>query len=69
MRIEGAAVVELVVDTDGLPRACVIRSAQPPGYFEEAALYAAQRMRFMPGKLNGRPVNTLVLLPFAFRLR
>jgi protein TonB len=26
-------------------------------------------MRFIPGKLNGRPVNTLVQLPFAFRLR
>lgn len=69
MNIEGTTVVELIVDTDGLPKACTIRSAAPPGYFEGASLHAAQRMRFMPGKLHGRPVNTIVLLPFAFRLR
>jgi len=26
-------------------------------------------MRFAPGKLKGQPVNTLVVLPFAFKLR
>jgi protein TonB len=61
--------VELVVDTAGLPKACAIRSAEPAGYFEEAALNAAQRMSFLPGKVRGTPVNTLVLLPFTFRLR
>jgi protein TonB len=69
MHIEGTILVELVVDTAGLPKACAIRSAEPPGYFEEAALNAAQKMRFIPGKIKGAPVNTLVLLPFVFRLR
>ncbi|MDR1241282.1 MAG: TonB family protein [Deltaproteobacteria bacterium] len=69
MNIEGTVMVELVVDTAGLPKACAIRSAEPSGYFEEAALNAAQKMRFIPGKINGAPVNTLVLLPFVFRLR
>ncbi|MDR2050187.1 MAG: energy transducer TonB [Deltaproteobacteria bacterium] len=69
MNMEGEAVVELIVDTSGLPRECVIHSASPPGYFEEAALSAARKMRFIPGKINGVPVNTLVRLPFAFRLR
>ncbi|MDR2820353.1 MAG: TonB family protein [Desulfovibrio sp.] len=69
MNIQGKAIVELVVDAEGLPKACVIRSADPSGYFEEAALRAAQKMRFMPGKLKGVAVNTLVLLPFAFQLR
>ncbi|MDR3175018.1 MAG: energy transducer TonB [Desulfovibrio sp.] len=69
MSIEGTVMVELVVDTAGLPKACAIRSAEPSGYFEEAALNAVQKMRFIPGKINGAPVNTLVLLPFAFRLR
>ena len=68
MNIEGSVMVELIVDTAGLPKDCVIRSAEPPCYFEEAALNAAQKMRFIPGKINGAPVNTLVLLPFAFRL-
>jgi protein TonB len=69
MNIEGTTVVELVVDASGLPKACAVRSAAPPGYFEEAALDAARKMRFLPGKLKGVPVNTLVLLPFSFRLR
>jgi protein TonB len=69
MNVEGTVVVELVVDTGGLPKACAVHSAEPPGYFEKAALNAAQRLRFIPGKLDGRPVNTLVRLPFVFRLR
>jgi protein TonB len=69
MNVEGKVMVELVVDTSGLPKACAVRSAEPSGYFEEAALNAAQKMRFIPGKVRGAPVNTLVLLPFAFRLR
>lgn len=69
MNIEGKVMVQLVVDTSGNPKACTVQSAQPPGYFEDAALEAAQRMRFIPGKLRGQPVNTVVLLPFAFKLR
>jgi protein TonB len=69
MNIEGTVMVELVVDTAGLPKACDIRSAEPSGYFEEAALNAAQKMRFIPGKIDGAPVNTLVLLPFVFQIR
>jgi protein TonB len=69
MNIEGTVMVELVVDTSGLPKACAVRSAEPSGYFEEAALNAARKMRFIPGKISGTPVNTLVLLPFAFRLK
>jgi protein TonB len=69
MNIEGSVTVELVVDVAGLPKECSIRSADPPGYFEEAALSAARKMRFIPGKLKGTPVNTMVRLPFAFQLR
>ena len=69
MNIQGSVKVRLVVDSSGLPRNCEVISATPEGYFEEAALKAAQAMRFAPGKLKGQPVNTLVMLPFAFRLR
>ena len=69
MGIEGKVVVQLVVDIKGEPRNWTVRSAEPPGYFEEAAVEAASKMRFIPGKLNGRAVNTLVMLPFAFQLR
>ncbi|OXS28212.1 MAG: energy transducer TonB [Desulfovibrio sp. MES5] len=69
MNIQGSARVRLVVDSSGQPCNCEVVSASPVGYFEEAALKAAKNMRFAPGKLKGQPVNTLVELPFIFRLR
>lgn len=69
MNIEGRVTVQLVVDTSGAPQSCTVARAEPPGYFEEAALTAARKTRFIPGRLKGQPVNTLVLLPFAFKLR
>ncbi|WP_296934487.1 energy transducer TonB [uncultured Desulfovibrio sp.] len=69
MNIQGSVKVRLVVDASGQPCNCEVVSATPDGYFEEAALKAAKSMRFAPGKLKGQPVNTLVELPFIFRLR
>lgn len=69
LNIQGSVKVRLVVDSSGLPRNCEVISATPDGYFEDAALTAAQNMRFAPGKLNGQAVNTLVVIPFAFSLR
>ena len=37
--------------------------------YTEAALSAARGMRFIPGKIQGRPVNTVVLIQFNFSLR
>ncbi len=69
MNVQGVVTVQMVVDTSGRPQHCTVVRAQPDGYCEEAALGAARRMRFMPGRLRGQPVNTLVMLPFSFRLR
>ena len=69
MSIQGSVRVRLVVDSSGQPRNCEVVSATPDGHFEEAALKAAKNTRFAPGKLKGQPVNTLVELPFIFRLR
>lgn len=68
-KIEGRVVVRLIVDSAGLSADCAVHAAEPNGYFEEAALAAARKTRFIPGKKNGRPVRSLVLLPFDFRLR
>lgn len=68
-RIQGAVVVQIVVDTSGLPHQCTVVSAKPEGYFEDASLEAARRLRFKPGKIKGVVVNTVVLLPFDFQLR
>jgi protein TonB len=69
MHIEGRVMVQLVVDTAGLPRDCKVVSAEPSEYFEEEALKAAEATRFIPGKLQGKAVNTLVVIPYQFRLR
>ncbi|MBB5143686.1 energy transducer TonB [Desulfovibrio intestinalis] len=68
-RIQGSVVVKIIVDTSGLPQQCTVVSAKPEGYFEEASLEAAQRLRFKPGKIKGIVANTVVLLPFDFRLQ
>jgi len=68
MNIEGRVDIRLVVDEAGKPQACAVQKAEPAGYFEEAALAAARKTRFLPGKLRGRPVNTLVHISFVFVL-
>lgn len=68
-KVEGRVIVRMVVETSGQPGQCSIHSATPQGYFEEAALDAARRMRFRPGTKAGKAVRTLVLLPFDFSLR
>lgn len=69
MSVQGKVFVRLVVDTAGHPKECKIHQADPAGYFEDAALSAARKTRFIPGKVKGQPVNTVVLVPFVFALR
>lgn len=69
LNIQGKVEIRLIVDTVGRPQKCVVHSASPTGFFEETALAATKRMRFAPGKIKGRPVNTTVLIPFVFSLR
>lgn len=64
--IQGVVVVRIVVDSSGNPQQCAIKSSEPEGVFDESALSAARKTRFIPGKLAGRPVNTVVLLPYRF---
>ncbi len=69
MNMEGRVLVQVIVDTRGMPLNEAIIRATPTGYFEEAALKAVRRMRFSPGRLKGQAVNTVVMIPFEFRLR
>lgn len=67
--IEGQVVVRLVVDSAGQPQQCAVHSSKPEGVFDKAALAAAKKTRFVPGKIKGQAVNTVVLLPYRFTLR
>lgn len=69
MNMQGQVVVQLVVDVSGKPQQCTIQSSDPAGVFDEAALAAARRTRFLPGKVRGQPVNTIMLIPYQFTLR
>jgi len=69
MRQEGRVLVRVVVDEQGSPVTVLIQEATPAGVFEQAALGAAKRFRFLPGKIAGKRVVTAVLIPFEFTLR
>lgn len=69
LRQEGRVLVRVVVDEQGSPVTALVQEAAPSGVFEQSALNAARRFRFLPGKIAGRSVMTAVLIPFEFRLR
>lgn len=69
MRQEGRVLVRVVVDEQGSPVTVLVQESAPTGVFEQAALSAARRFRFLPGKIAGRRVMTAVLIPFEFTLR
>ncbi len=67
-RTEGKVVLRLLVKKDGKPDNLTIHSSSPEGIFDAAALSAAQRWSFKPGRYAGKNVDTWVLLPFNFEL-
>ncbi len=65
--IEGRLVLRFVVETDGRPSNIqVIQPLHP--LLDSAAVAALRRVRFVPGKQNGRPVRVRMQLPVRFRL-
>lgn len=69
MHQEGRVLVRVVVDEQGSPVTALVQESTPSGVFDQAALGAARRFRFLPGKVAGRRVMTAVLIPFEFSLR
>jgi protein TonB len=65
---EGRVVLRLALDRDGsLRRAEVV---EPAGYgFDESALAAVWKSRFLPAYHQGKPVPCMALLPVRFELR
>lgn len=69
--IEGYVIVELTVAEDGTvpPESIVIIEAEPKGYFERAATKAAQKFKYKPKVVNGKPQKvTGVRYKFTFDL-
>jgi protein TonB len=66
--VEGYVFVHLVVDETGTPTEVeVARSLQKD--FDQAAVEAVRRARFIPGTLNGEPIRVRWTIPVPFRLR
>jgi TonB family protein len=65
--IEGEAVTEFIVDTQGnVQRAYALRATHPE--FADAAVAAVSKWKFKPGMKNGRTVNTRMQVPIVFTL-
>jgi TonB family protein len=66
-KLEGRVIVVAVVDENGDVIQASIHSSTNP-IFNEAALEAAKKMKFKPGRQKDIPVKVKVLIPFAFKL-
>lgn len=63
----GIVLLTFVVDINGLVTDIRVLHTTDPG-FNEAAVAAVAKWRFIPGKKNGRPVNVRMELPFQFNI-
>jgi TonB family protein len=65
--LEGKVIVAAVVDENGNVIEAYIHQSTNP-IFNEAALKAAKKMKYKPGRQKDIPVKVKVLIPFVFRL-
>ncbi len=69
--LEGAVIVEFVIDTTGdvLPGSAKIVAAKPEGIFEDAAKEAIYKWKFSPGQQRDRKVRVRWRQPIKFKLK
>jgi len=56
--IEGSVTLSLLIDEHGKVNKVNVLDAQPPGYFENAALDMLRSQRFTPALLHSQPVKS-----------
>ena len=59
--IEGSVLLEIVIGPDGIVASAKVLKAEPPGWFEEAALEAVRQWRYPP---PGREITVKVVMDF-----
>lgn len=67
-KVEGWVRVEMTVLEDGTVAEAKVKSAEPHGVFDEAALAAVARWKFRPATENGKPVRRRVGQTLKFEL-
>jgi len=55
--VEGYVIVQYTVTTQGTTKDVIVIAADPKGYFERAAVRAAQKYKYKPRVINGQPVE------------
>jgi len=60
--INGEVMLALRIDEFGTVQEARVVMAEPPGYFEEAAVRALQSAHFAPAQRDGRPVRSLLAI-------
>jgi len=65
---EGAVLLRVVVDEDGLVREVALESSSSHSLLDAAALKAVRRWRFQPARRGNRPVADEVRVPIRFKL-
>jgi TonB family protein len=66
--IEGTAVVDVTISTDGTVLGCSLATSSGNDLLDAAAVGAAQTSKYAPGTKNGKPVVMTIKVPFRFRL-
>jgi protein TonB len=62
----GRALIMVLIDARGQVTEVTVIEADPPGYFEDAARKTLERAAFSPGRRNGIPVRSRVLIQLNF---
>jgi protein TonB len=67
--LSGTVTLLLLIDELGLVNDASVLEADPPGYFEEAAIAAFRDVLFRPGQRNGRAVKSRLVVEVSFQAR
>jgi protein TonB len=67
--VRGWVDLEYVVDLNGVPRDVVVKQGSPPGRFDEAAVEAVQRYRYVPFERDGRIYERRIAVRVRFQVQ
>ena len=66
--IEGRVVLRFIVDENGEVQNPEVLKAEPEGVFEEAALSAIIKYKFMPATIGKKKVKCIAVMPIGFKI-
>ncbi len=66
--IEGRVVLRFIVDENGKVENPVVVKSEPEGVFDEAALAAIVKYKFIPAKIGKKSVKCIAVMPVGFKI-